>query len=723
MLLIFKFIWLALFYQIQATDYQVLIEQEPLSNIVHRIGMNLSYWTTYGAGQYMKNVLKNPGFEGNIDRITVTVSKVSKDSFSDGKDLGMKDGHYDGAMFEVRSGNAAGTQGRIKRSVKAGDDGLPQYYPEQMPCLAINDVITITKFFDPDPQQMHWWVSANSIPLIGVQKGDVHPNSTGEWTAVLAPLKNTSAELNYYLDDAGEAAKTKFLPVEGTWRLSFWIKGSGASLQASFRRIGTTPFLTKTIQPSSQWQQISWDFDPDDNGSSGTLQLSFIAQAITEGAKILIDDVFLGPLQKSNPESTWRQETVEMIKSFKPSWLRDWQSQLGDAFENRIADPFKRKTYRFRLYGGEGDITFSYSIPDFLQLCDQVQANPWMIIPPTFSDKELTQFGEFLKNHAGKSRFQEIILEFGNENWNWIFRSEGIPIPKSHGPVADRAFHLIAAAAGPEVHMRRVINGQFANPSITSQFAADAKNYDAMAVAPYFFDKMDRGGTQESYMKELFADHTKFYDEIAQAMQKMNKKLMVYETNLHTINGTAPAADREPYVAGAASGTALAKTLIEGCYRQADPQIVFCLAQYDTRLSEAEGSTKLWGVVRDIGSTKRIRPTGLAVQMLNEVLGGSLHKMNSSNDKLTMAAFRKHGKCSAAIASADPESVMLEIIFPDDGNAMPTVAKVLEAASPTETNEEENKVKIQQKGIRIEGRKLFLSLPPYGFATLLPGNL
>ena len=40
------------------------------------------------------------------------------------------------------------------------------------------------------------------------------------------------------------------------------------------------------------------------------------------------------------------------------------------------------------------------------------------------------------------------LVEFGNENWNQVFRPAGIPDPVAHGAAATRAFQKIRAAAG-----------------------------------------------------------------------------------------------------------------------------------------------------------------------------------------------------------------------------------------------------------------------------------
>ena len=77
-----------------------------------RAGVNLGTWSAWGADQLMANVLKNPGFEGTIDRAVVRVSSVRESRFSD-DDAGLArpDGFWIGGTYDVRTGRAAGRGG------------------------------------------------------------------------------------------------------------------------------------------------------------------------------------------------------------------------------------------------------------------------------------------------------------------------------------------------------------------------------------------------------------------------------------------------------------------------------------------------------------------------------------------------------------------------------------------------------------------------------------
>ncbi len=476
------------------------VEPKSTVPVVQRIGVNLSFWSTWGAEQYMRNILMNPGFEGRVDRVIVIVNHTDGQSFSDGQGLGQSDDYWNGASYEVRSGRSVGTTGTIAKSLKNGANNLPQYFTEgPAPILAVNDVVVVTRTSNPNPVGQ-WWVAQSAKDLVRVDDS-VRPGSPGKSSVLLLPQPNDTEQFNFFLDSITSRAG-KLLLVQGPWRLSFWARGEGENpvLEVNFRRLNETPhFVRQNVALSNEWKEYTIDFNGEDDGAPETLKLAF--RNAKDNTRIFIDDVFLGPAQDVNPHTAWRQDVIDLLKELRPSYLRDWQGQLGDNFANRTAEVYARGSWVNHGNDGDGSPSFGYSILDLFDLCKQVQANPWIIIPPTFSDSELDALGVFLAEHANKSQFSEVILEFGNENWNGIFRSGALNVPEAHGPVADRAFDRISATAGPNVKIRRIINGQFAYPGNTRQFVTETKHYDALAVAPYVFHTLNQGVSDREEFK------------------------------------------------------------------------------------------------------------------------------------------------------------------------------------------------------------------------------
>lgn len=714
-----------------AEPIHCIVNTDPTISETEKIGVNLTYWTTWGADQYMKNILMNPGFEGEINRILVIVTESTYNSFSDSSGLGQADGFWNGATYEVRSGPSAGATGTINHSLFQGTDNLPQYFTDgPAPVLNVNDVVIITRVDDPNPVTQ-WWINdrvtvSNSFPA---------PNTPGPYYIVMDPIdSNHPAEAIFYLDAIGDRAGN-LLKVEGSWRLSFWIRGEGegATLKTQFQRLnGSTPYFINNVTATNEWQQVVFDFTPEDTPEPGTLKFWLVAEIAN--TKIYLDNVFLGPIQESNPNTAWTTDVIDMLKAMNPSYLRDWQGQLGDTLQNRINVDFGRLSWRERLSGGDGTPNFGYSIPDVFELCKQVLAKPWIIIPPTLSDSELDQFGSFLASNANTSIFDDIILEFGNENWNWIFRSLGIPIPEAHGPVADRAFERITAAAGENVNIRRFINGQFYNPWLALAFADTAHQYDTLAVAPYYLMEMNDTMTDDEIIQLMFESNHLIYKQINEGLEPLEKNLAVYEVNMSTLGGTASVDRRNPFIAGAIGGTALAKQLIDGMFNKASPQSVFCLAGFDTSVYNVPGFIKLWGITRDVSTTKRVRPTGLATTLLNQVIAGSLHEIHPTASlsgttgepeslppaakNLTLAAFRTVYHWGAVAINANASEQAIEIEFPNDFRSVPTLASKLTYNSYFDTNEDNELVTITTEPVPSPvDRTVRYTIPPYGIVV------
>ncbi|MEP7338944.1 MAG: hypothetical protein ABI977_14510 [Acidobacteriota bacterium] len=698
----------------------VNFQVEPVVAIpnLKRLGVNLGNWTAWGAEQLSSNVLKNPGFEGLIDRALVIVRRADQQRFADDTSwLGREDGFWAGAQFDVRTGKSAGQQGIIGDSRRAASDGLPEYITAgNAPTLNSGDVVALTRVTDTElPTQ--WWISAESKKSVSVVNDDSRPGSPGIRSLALKPSPGRPAEIISYLDAIGDRAG-KLLPVKGAWRFSFWSRCSEGStpLTIEFRRQGSPVFLSKTITPGSAWKNTAFEFSPDDSGPAGTLELRLLASG--DSGTVLLDDFDLGAIQPR--PFPFRAEVVNALEKLHPGYLRDWQGQLGDTLANRLAEPFARRTSRYRP---SDDIDFGYSLTDFLTLCARVQAIPWIVIPTTFSDEELTGLGRFLEWHAGPDRFEEVLVEFGNENWNQLFRPAGIPDPRAHGEAAERAFSKLRESVGTRVRLLTVVNGQHVNPEYSLRFAKPVPSADILALAPYVQHSLSAGLSQADRFAGLFAGDDSKLSESADGVRALGKELAIYEVNLHTLEGNAKSEDRDPLTAGAIGGSALAKVMLDALALGVQRQCLYTLAGYDTWLADRSGYAKLFGIVRDLGATERFRPVGLATVMLNQAIAGDLMRSVNPNgiQDVSLYAFRSAAGWSAAIVSSSAIEQTVSISFPTaPAQALPLSLLRLEARELWATNENANEVRIVEEAVKPNGTTISFRLPAYGLAVLLP---
>jgi hypothetical protein len=393
---------------------------------------------------------------------------------------------------------------------------------------------------------------------------------------------------------------------------------------------------------------------------------------------------------------------------------------LGDTLANRLAEPFARRTSRYRP---SDDIDFGYSLTDFLTLCTRVKAIPWIVIPTTFSDEELTGLGRFLDRHAGPDRFEEVLVEFGNENWNQLFRPAGIPDPRAHGEAAERAFRKLREGVGARVRLRTVVNGQHVNPEYSLRFAKPVPSADILALAPYIQHSLSAGLSQPDRFAGLFAGDGGKLSESADGVRALGRELAIYEVNLHTLEGNAKSADRDPLTAGAIGGSALAKVMLDALALGVQRQCVYTLAGYDTWLADRSGYAKLFGIVRDLGATERFRPVGLATAMLNQAIAGDLMRSVNPNgvQDVSLYAFRSAAGWTAAVVSSSPMEQTVSINFPaNSATALPLSLLRLEARELWATNENANEVRIVEEAVKSNGTTISFRLPAYGLAVFPP---
>ncbi len=147
-----------------------------------------------------------------------------------------------------------------------------------------------------------------------------------------------------------------------------------------------------------------------------------------------MDDVTLYRSGDANP-TVFTDTFVNRLKELNPGILRDWDNhQFGNTLDNELAVPWARKTTGFRP-DERVAIEYAYSLHEFLELCQEVGAEPWHVIPPTSSPADLVNLLEYLAGTAdgahpyadrratlGRSTpwtdiFPIIHLEFGNELW------------------------------------------------------------------------------------------------------------------------------------------------------------------------------------------------------------------------------------------------------------------------------------------------------------------
>lgn len=706
---------------------EVIVSKAPLFENIPRLGINLGQWSYWGAEQLSRNILMNPGFEGVIDRSLATVTSPGSISFSDDQRwLGRDDGFWAQAQYRVLTGTAASVTGHLIDSRRHGRHGLPEYFPRRVDRhLAEGDIVSLTRIEDTQPPA-NWWYSPRDTGRFFADTVQVRSDSPGKRSLRIEPLPSQTATVSSHLDTISERAG-KLLPVRGEWVFSMWVYGQtnqDAELSVLFRRHGSAPFFELLIQPSGAWQRIEHRFEALDDGPPSALEF----RVDVRQGPVWIDDVWLGPQHAGfDPLSATAQgshlnfapDLVTRLEELRPGYLRDWQGQLGDTLENRIAPPFARRSTRYRPGANP---FYLYGLEEFLALNHYIGSRPWVVMPTTFSAEEAQALGAWLVSRIDEYKFDEVLVEFGNENWNSLFRPAGIQDSRRHGEAADKAFAALLEGARHHPALRTVINAQHVNPDAALSFNRHSRLADTLAIAPYLMHRLEEASLEE-ILERLFANDADRMKTIANALNPQ-RQLAVYEVNLHVTGGNASEATRNALVSSPAAGAALAKRLIEAMQAGATRQSLYRLTGFDTPLNDGNGLVRLFGLSANLHDPDALRPSGWAMIMLNRVIQPRLHTAvfaeGTVPEQITVAAFSGESAWSVALVSSSDSPQSIRLVFPDDGRTLPAQGEVLDGL-PVPFHGQEILPKPKPANWEKTGtRSVEVTVPAYGLVTLSP---
>jgi len=668
---------------LSAATAEFQVSPKPVTERASRIGVNLGFWTSWGAEQLSANVLKNPGFEGICDSSILIVGAVGARDFTDDVDWAARDpGFWDGARYQILTGRLQGRQGVVYRStVVVGKTRIETN--DALYGLAVGDAVALTRI-DDTQTATQWWFEGSGVAPDRTQK---RPGSPGVRSLrIIGPGAAKS-----YLDAIGDRAG-KLLPLRGTWKVSVWAKAAspGTPLHILLRRNGAPTFFDQTVPLTASWKQYAFTIHPSDTGPAGALELRFESTAAT--ATAWLDDAAL--MEETPVPGAFRPELVETLKTIRPGYLRDWQGQLGDTLANRMAPAAARRATRYRPGGAEAT-DYDYSLPDFLQLAQQVKAVPWIVLSPALTFDEWREAGRLLSAEADRRGFPEILIEYGNENWNNIFRTGGIPNDATLTAAAKAAFAQLLAGANGDHRLRPVLGGQFYFANRAESLAKSAPASSITAFAPYW-------AFEPKSADDLFPD------AIAPELAKLAslRETAVYEMNAHSLNGNGSAAEINRLLDGPEGGAAIAWNAIGALNAGLRRICIFSIAQFDTNGAGKDRLIHLFGITRDLADANHFRPEGNALALLNTAVAGDLYQVQAKPSNVRIAVFRTPTGWRVAAASKSPNPEQIHIAFPAGPTPLPDHIQALDNAA----------AQIRQGPNSIE-----VALPPYGFAIATHG--
>ena len=625
----------------------ITITDSVIHDEVKPFGINIGSRNRWGEAQFLKNLIDNPGFEPGVMGMVALAAPGStpttfRQAYWNTDWGGHSEGFWDSADYEIVWGAAKGRSGTI-REFRHENGAYVFDLGETGTAPGENDVMFVR----------------TTVPGIGGDTaisafGQGRPGSPG-----IQALRLKSGETdvwNFYMDSYwrdGDRSIGKMLPVEGKWRCAVWAKGieGGESGRVTFFREGEAIFLEEGLALTDEWQLFEWEFDVEEgidpireygDGEYRPI-LGFRLEAV-EGT-VLFDDVALERNDETNP-TVFTDLFVERLKELRPGILRNWGTQFGATLETELSVAFERGTNGYKPGGGPD--AWGYSLHEFLELADEVGAEPWYVIPPTFSAEDLQNLIEYLAAPAtldfywGMERaslgqvtpwtqvFPVIHLEFGNELWgsaegNDPFQGASVRGGVRLGQITSDRFGILREHEFYEpVRLNLIVGGQAGYPGRQQELEVNGREHDAVALAPYFgilntwtndqeiFGPLLAHPTWQSSPEGEMAESYGYLQEGGQGT-----KPAIYEINFHTTGGNAPIDVRNDYLTSAAGALALPLAMLT--YQREFgvlDQAAFTSLGYSFRIGNGEYA-RVWGMLRDLYATGRKRPTWLGLELAN----------------------------------------------------------------------------------------------------------
>lgn len=619
---------------------------------VTRLGINLGEQNFYDSGQMMKNLLyRNPGFEGMSYRSILHCSIGGAGSCVDTRQgFAWPAGFWDGARFEVLDGMAAGRRGSVRAS-GAGGGGYELTLDGG--AIGSGDWLAVEKEFAGDAAA-GWWPELKGGARLLAERTDLSPETRGRQALrIEAENAGQSAELRSYFDSTEGFT---FVRLRGRFRLSFRAKGLAGNrvVHVHVRRnaAGMHDYLEQDVRLTPQWAEYHAEFVAnEDAGTVGAVEAGFSVA----GGSLLLDDVALEQIDGDATNRTaFRDEVVRTLRELRPGVLRLMSShaELGSTVDNLLAPPMARVRPGYSISAATME-DIPVGIPEFLELCQEVGAEPWIVAPTAMSEEEARRLAEYLDGGAetaggavrvaGGRRepwtraFRTIHIELGNETWNGIFAGETMEDSAAYGRRADRVFAVMRSAAGADAGRFDLVVGTFVGmPERNQALLGAARQANSLAIAPYLMHSVTEWGNEDELYGPLMAEPEEMSREgvvrTAQASAG-GRQLAVYEVNLHTTEGTAPQAVLDRLTPSAAAGVAVTGHMLRMMRDHGvRDEMLFSLPQF--RFKRADGTlVRLWGSVVEMGG--RERPQLLAESLANRVMGGNMVRVEVSGEDPT----------------------------------------------------------------------------------------
>ncbi|PCJ53986.1 MAG: hypothetical protein COA70_07515 [Planctomycetota bacterium] len=651
------------------TPTNIEVTDTVLQDGITRFGVNLGHTENYEASILNANIIPNPGFEaGHFAMVSQADLGSTGDHWiqdhwqtmwnNDTFGIGHPVGFWNGAEFEIVSGPSKGRIGTVLDYTH--DNGVGNFFLNSSGSDPVQGDVMFLRMPIADMPE--------DGDLAVIETTDARPGSPGVQSLRLSvdPTQLWRGSRIWYLDTLWNNLATnsgKLQLVDGDWHFSVWAKGTqpGDSLRLKLYRSQEATYIDETFPLTTSWQLIEQTYslpEGSDDPRAYTDQeshpiLTFSLHLGGAGQEVLIDDLIMERVHTN--DFGFVDEVVQGLLELNPGTLRNWSGFFGTNLAHAVADPFAAGFVNFRPNNRIPQL-WDYRLHEFLGLCDLVDANPWYIVPVTWTEEDLLGLMEYLGGPADgvhpyadlraargqilpwTTVFDTIHLEFGNEGWARGINTDpffGASLGDGYnlGAIGNDRFNLLKAA--PEYDALKfdlVIGGQHGWAGRQSHIEGSSSAHDTIGLGPYFMRILDDFATDEAIYQRLFATPIAeaapgggmrtSLDNIATFGQ--GTKVHVYEINFHMNKvfaaNPAPADLRNDVITGQGGALALPLTMLTYMRELGiKTQLAFTYAGFTQQADDGE-YLRMWGLVRDILKTGRKRPTFMGLTLANHVM-------------------------------------------------------------------------------------------------------
>jgi hypothetical protein len=262
--------------------------------------------------------------------------------------------------------------------------------------IGAGDWLAVSKQMPGDPAS-GWWPSVTGGARLEAERKDLSPETRGSQALrIEAAGAGQSAELKSYFDTLEGYS---FVRLRGRYRLSFRAKAlSGArTVHVHVRRIanGRFDYLEQDFELTPRWADYYAEFE----ASEGPLPAGRWRRVSAWPAARCCWTMWTW----SKPAATRRitplfaMRWCRRCKELHPGVLRlmSAHAELGSTIDNLLLPPMARQRPGFSTWLTTME-DIPVGIPEFLELCREVGAEPWIVAPTAMSEDEARTLAEYL---------------------------------------------------------------------------------------------------------------------------------------------------------------------------------------------------------------------------------------------------------------------------------------------------------------------------------------